>query len=113
MLDTAGGQATAIGESRGYSWQIAALLNGAYAHKLDFDDTNQIQTGHPGAPVIAAALAEAERLDASGASFLEALAVGYEVCCRVGGAIGPSGYVVSPRSAAFSARLPPSRSFAD
>jgi 2-methylcitrate dehydratase PrpD len=92
VLDTAGGQATAIGESRGYSWQIAALLNGAYAHTLDFDDTNQIQTGHPGAPVIAAALAEAERLDASGASFLEALAVGYEVCCRVGGAIGPSGY---------------------
>jgi 2-methylcitrate dehydratase PrpD len=81
-----------IGEGRGYAWQWASLLNGAYAHTLDFDDTNQIQTGHPGAPVIAAALAEAERTNASGDSFLEALAVGYEVCCRVGGAIGPGGY---------------------
>jgi len=91
-LDGDGGPATVIGEARGYSWQLAALLNGTYAHTLDFDDTNQIQTGHPGAPVIAAALAEAERLDVNGDSFFEALAVGYEVCCRVGGAIGPSGY---------------------
>lgn len=88
-LDAADGPATAIGEGRGYSWQYAALLNGAYAHTLDFDDTNQ---GHPGAPVISAALTEAERVDASGTAFLEALAVGYEVYCRVGGAIGIAGY---------------------
>src|SRR5438067_2145270 len=55
-LDSEDGPATVIGEARGYAWQWASLLNGAYAHTLDFDDTNQIQTGHPGAPVIAAAL---------------------------------------------------------
>lgn len=91
-LDGDSGPATAIGEARGYSWHMAALLNGTYAHTLDFDDTNQIQTGHPGAPVIAAALAEAERLDATADAFFAALAVGYEVCCRIGGAIGPGGY---------------------
>ncbi|WP_375462125.1 MmgE/PrpD family protein, partial [uncultured Enterovirga sp.] len=41
---------------------------------------------------IAAALSEAERLDVDGGAFLEALAVGYEVCCRVGAAMGPGGY---------------------
>ncbi|WP_342724620.1 MmgE/PrpD family protein [Bradyrhizobium sp. B097] len=88
-LDAADGPGTVIGEGRGYSWQYAALLNGAYAHTLDFDDTNQ---GHPGAPVISAALVEAERVDAGGTAFLEALAVGYEVYCRVGGAITIAGY---------------------
>jgi len=91
-MDVENGAATVIGEPRGYSWPFAALLNGAYAHSLDFDDTNQVQTGHPGAPVIAAALSEAERIDADWTAFMEALAVGYEVCCRIGGAIGPGGY---------------------
>lgn len=88
-LDAADGPATAIGEARGYSLQYAALLNGTFAHTLDFDDTNQ---GHPGAPVISAALVEAERIDATGITFLEALAVGYEIYCRVGAAIGVAGY---------------------
>ncbi len=91
-LDGESGPATVIGEARGYAPHWAALLNGAYAHTLDFDDTNQIQTGHPGAPVIAAAMVEAERIGANGDAFLQALAVGYEVCCRIGGAIGPGGY---------------------
>ncbi|NKQ52849.1 MmgE/PrpD family protein [Amycolatopsis sp. K13G38] len=91
-LDAAGGQGTAIGEARTYSWPYAALLNGCYAHSLDFDDTNHLQFGHPGAPVIAAALAEAERTGADGRAFLEALAAGYEVSCRVGAAVGPTSY---------------------
>jgi 2-methylcitrate dehydratase PrpD len=91
-MDVENGAGTVIGEHRGYSWPFAALLNGAFAHSLDFDDTNQIQTGHPGAPVIAAALTEAERTDADWTAFIEALVVGYEVCCRIGGAIGPGGY---------------------
>ena len=62
ILDPVAGEATVIGEQRGFSWPYAALLNGFYAHSLDFDDTNRIQTGHPGAPVIAAGLADAERL---------------------------------------------------
>ena len=91
-LDPSEGPATVVGASRGFSWPYAALLNGAHAHSLDFDDTNAIQTGHPGAPVIAAALADAERLGTDGRAFYQALAVGYEVACRVGAAQGQDGY---------------------
>ncbi|KAA9159365.1 MmgE/PrpD family protein [Amycolatopsis acidicola] len=91
-LDPGEGPGTVIGESRGYAWPYAALLNGCYAHSLDFDDTNRLQVGHPGAPVISAALADAERLGVKGNAFLDALAIGYEVSCRVGAAVGPTSY---------------------
>ena len=86
------GEQTVIGDSQGYAAPYAALLNGAFAHSLDFDDTNKVSALHPGAPVIAAALAQAERLDSSGADFLDAIAVGYEVCCRIGAALTTAGY---------------------
>ncbi len=87
-----GGSATVIGEARGYSPAHAALLNGAFAHTLDFDDTNLFGSLHPGASVIPAAMAVAEETDASGREFLTALAAGYEVVCRVGAALGPTAY---------------------
>ncbi|MEV6129778.1 MmgE/PrpD family protein [Streptomyces violaceusniger] len=86
------GPGTCIGRSHGYPWQYAALLNGAFARSLDFDDTNITGALHPGAPVIPAALAIAEREDATGTEFLAALAAGYETCCRVGAALGQSTY---------------------
>jgi len=86
------GPGTVVGEARGYPYQYAALLNGAFAHTLDFDDTNLFGSLHPGAPVIPAALALAEREGVDGTRFLEALAAGYEVACRVGGALGQTAY---------------------
>lgn len=91
-LGLAPGDATVVGEAGGYPAFAAALLNGAFAHTLDFDDTNVFGSLHPGAPVVAAALVEAERLRASGSELLVALAVGYEVACRVGAALGPTAY---------------------
>jgi 2-methylcitrate dehydratase PrpD len=87
-----GGPSTVIGDTRGYTQRSAALLNGSHAHSLEFDDTNRLQTAHPGSVVIAAALSEAERIDATGEAFYEALAVGYEVACRVGQALGVDSY---------------------
>jgi 2-methylcitrate dehydratase PrpD len=87
-----GGRATVVGEPRGYPAEYAALLNGAFAHTLDFDDTNLFGSLHPGAPVIAAALPLAEEADVSGRAFLEALAAGYEVTCRLGAALGQTAY---------------------
>jgi 2-methylcitrate dehydratase PrpD len=87
-----GGDSTVIGDGRRYHPPHAALLNGAFAHTLDFDDTNFASSLHPGAPVIAAILAQAERQDVTGNDFLEALAVGYEICCRVGRALTPAAY---------------------
>lgn len=86
------GSATVIGEARAYPFAHAALLNGAYAHTLDFDDTNLFGSLHPGAPVIAAAMAVAEQVDATGREFIQALAAGYEVGCRVGAALGATAY---------------------
>ncbi len=86
------GSATVVGERRGYPAQYAALLNGAFAHSLDFDDTNLWGALHPGAVVIPVALAVAERLDVTGRALVEGLAAGYEVSCRVGAALGPTAY---------------------
>ena len=91
-LQGASDDATVIGDSQGYSYLQAALLNGAFAHTLDFDDTNAWGCLHPGAPVIAAAMTEAERIRATGKQWLSALAVGYEVATRIGAALGSTAY---------------------
>jgi 2-methylcitrate dehydratase PrpD len=52
----------------------AALINGALAHGLDYDDRN-----HSTTYTLAAAIAVAEQLDLSGAKMLEAFIVGREV----------------------------------
>jgi len=92
MLDPAGQGFSVIGERGSYSQVQAALLNGAFSHTMDFDDTNVFGVLHPGAPVISAALAAAEAGAATGRALLEAIAVGYEVACRIGGALGATAY---------------------
>jgi len=72
--------------------RTAALLNGASAHTVEFDDVYRDAVYHPGAPTIAAALAAAEMVDASGSTLLKAVIVGYEVGCRIGAALAPSHY---------------------
>jgi 2-methylcitrate dehydratase PrpD len=78
----------------------AALANGASGHAMDFDDTQLSTTPdrifglltHPTVPVLAASLALAERLDASGRAFLDAFLVGFEVECKIAEAIKPEHY---------------------
>jgi 2-methylcitrate dehydratase PrpD len=78
----------------------AALLNAASGHAMDYDDTQLSTTPdrtfglltHPTVPALAAALAVAERQQASGAAFLEAFLVGFEVECKIAEAIDPQHY---------------------
>ena len=77
------GDCAVFGEARGWSPAGAALLNGALAHSLDFDDTHAAGSLHPGAPVIPAALVAGEMAGATGAEVLAAIVAGYEVTCRV------------------------------
>lgn len=91
-LDPAGQGFTVIGERGSYAQLQAALLNGAFSHTMDFDDTNVFGVLHPGSPVISAALAAAEGTSVSGRQLLEAMAAGYEVACRIGGALGHTAY---------------------
>ena len=77
-------QANAIGlESRTTAAQ-AAFLNGVLAHSLDYDDTHLPSVLHPSASVVPAALAAAQASGASGRQLIAAIAVGIEVCVRVG-----------------------------
>jgi 2-methylcitrate dehydratase PrpD len=82
-LGLAQGASRVFGDPHTYAPGGAVLLQGVLAHSLDFDDTHAAGTLHPGAPVIPAALAAAEMTNASGATTLAAIIVGYEVICRV------------------------------
>ena len=82
-LGLAAGNSAVFGDTARYTPAGAALLNGALAHSLDFDDTHAEASLHPGAPVIPAALAAGEMAGASGADILAAIIAGYEITCRL------------------------------
>ncbi|HEY7856677.1 MAG TPA: MmgE/PrpD family protein [Terriglobales bacterium] len=85
-------EATLFGASTRASAPAAALVNGAAAHVLELDDLHAPSTLHPGAPIIAAAVAVAERENASGLDLLRAIVLGYEAAIRIGEAVNPSHY---------------------
>ena len=82
-LGAANGSNTVISKGHNFTAPYAALLNGAFGHSFDFDDTHLEGVLHPGVSVIPAALAEAETRKASGEDLLTAAAIGYEVTCRL------------------------------
>jgi 2-methylcitrate dehydratase PrpD len=77
-------EATLLGETVRVTAPGAALVNGTYAHALDFDDTHLPSILHPSAPLVPAALATAESKHASGEELLVGLVAAYEVACRLG-----------------------------
>jgi 2-methylcitrate dehydratase PrpD len=86
------GEATVVGDSKTWTPAVAALLNGALGHSLDFDDTHADSSLHPSAPVVPAAFAAGEMVNASGRDVLTAIVAGYEVCCRLGNALDPTSH---------------------
>lgn len=82
----AGGNASVIGARRRANPLDAALINATAGVWLELDEGNFHTNGHPGIHVIPAALAHAQEHGASGADFLSAVALGYEICGRIGGA---------------------------
>jgi len=82
----AGGRASVIGNGRRCNALDAALLNATAGVWLELDEGNFNTNGHPGVHVIPAALAHAQENRISGRDFLTAVALGYEVCGRIGGA---------------------------
>ncbi|HEY9158956.1 MmgE/PrpD family protein [Candidatus Binatus sp.] len=87
-------EAGLIGIKRRASRMSAALVNGAAAHALDFDDTHTAMGGHPSVPVIPAVLALADSAGLGGREVLEALLIGIELECRLGAMIGPQHYAI-------------------
>jgi 2-methylcitrate dehydratase PrpD len=86
------GHSTVFGDTKTWTPAVAALLNGALGHSLDFDDTHADSSLHPSAPVVPAAFAVGELVGASGRDVLTAIVAGYEVCCRLGNALDPTSH---------------------
>ncbi|PPR65540.1 MAG: hypothetical protein CFH02_01879, partial [Alphaproteobacteria bacterium MarineAlpha3_Bin1] len=90
VLGLDGGKSVVIGDRRGFTPAGAALINGAQAHSLDFDDTHARSSLHPSAPIVPAALAAAEMTGADGEELIPAIIGGYETQIRLSMALGPS-----------------------
>jgi len=67
----------------------AALANGMLAHADETDDSHAPSLTHPGCGIVPAALAMAERGGRSGIALLRAIALGYDVGCRLTLALNP------------------------
>jgi 2-methylcitrate dehydratase PrpD len=70
----------------------AALVNGAAAHALDYDDVNMAMPGHPSVAILPGLIALAEFKAASGRDLITAFVAGYETACRIGLALQPGHY---------------------
>lgn len=91
-LDTGGGDCTVLGANMQASAIGAALANGTAAIVLELDDGYNKACLHTGATCIPAILAIAESVGADTRRVLEAIAVGYELQCRIGSATNPDMY---------------------
>lgn len=78
------GPALIVGTGQQTSTSQAALINGTAGTFLEMDEGQTFSKGHPGMHTLPAALAFAETTDVSGADFLAAVAIGYDVGARVG-----------------------------
>jgi 2-methylcitrate dehydratase PrpD len=88
-LAEAGGspQASVIGHQTRLPALSAALVNGAAAHALDYDDVHMAMPGHPSVAILPGLLALAELEGSSGREVMAAFAAGYETACRIGAAL--------------------------
>jgi 2-methylcitrate dehydratase PrpD len=86
-------QATLFGGGRAPA-RMAALVNGAASHALDYDDTHFAHIGHPSVAVLPAALAMAEKTGAGFDALLAAALAGCEASIRFGVLFGRAHYQV-------------------
>jgi len=78
------GEGSVIGSAERLAPAWSALVNGALAHGLDYDDTHEEGVVHVSCSVAPAALAAAEMSGAAGARVLTALVLGMETAVRLG-----------------------------
>src|SRR5690242_9101823 len=87
-----GRQATVVGRRERIDALSAAFLNAAGANVFDYCDTHLPTVVHPTSPLAPALLALAELRRVSGPQLLLAFVLGFEIECRVGGAVSPGHY---------------------
>lgn len=93
--------------------RMAALVNGATSHALDYDDTHFAHVGHLSVGIYPAALAIGEEIDATMDDVVAAFLVGAEAAIRVGLALGQAhydlGFHQTATAGAFGATLAAAR----
>lgn len=72
--------------------RMAALINGAVSHALDYDDTHFSHVGHLSVGIYPAALAGAEDVGATLSDLLAAFVIGAEAAIRIGTVLGTAHY---------------------
>lgn len=70
-----------------FTMEDAALMNGYFAHLLDYDDAGL--TGHPSAVLMSTCFAVGETLAISGEELMTAYILGYEVSLKIADALMP------------------------
>ncbi len=85
-------ESTVIGSQKRTSCVSAAMANAAFSHVVEMDDLDTVSIYHPAAPIMPAALAIAEREGKSGAEFIRAIVLAYEVSIRIGEVVNPAHY---------------------
>jgi 2-methylcitrate dehydratase PrpD len=85
FVKTLGGtkEACVIGSRMLTTASNAALANGMSAHADETDDSHAPSLTHPGCGIVPAALAVAEKQQQTGEALLRAVALGYDVGCRL------------------------------
>ena len=105
--DLARGPASVFGRAQGANAADAALVNGAFIHSLEFDDTHMGSIIHGSAVLAAAALAVAEQYGGSGVRLIGAYVRGWELLVRLGlaapGAFQTRGFQVTSTAGTLAA----------
>ncbi|MGI4859916.1 MAG: MmgE/PrpD family protein, partial [Janthinobacterium lividum] len=92
-------QASVIGANFRTTAINAALANAMCAHSDETDDFEPVTKAHPGSSVVPSALAMAETMGGSGDAMIRAVALGYDMACRLLMALGPDQVRHAGRSA--------------
>jgi 2-methylcitrate dehydratase PrpD len=92
-------QASVVASSLRTTAANAALANAMCAHADETDDFEAVTKAHPGCATVPAVLAMAEKNGASGAAFIRAVTLGYDLGCRLLMALGPDHVRATHRSA--------------
>ncbi|GAA4326950.1 MmgE/PrpD family protein [Pigmentiphaga soli] len=85
------GNCRVFGQPDGAPPVLAALVNSAMAHNLDYDDIHDVARIHPSSVTLAASLAAAEIAQCKGDAVVDGVILGNELMCRLGRTITPLG----------------------
>src|SRR5580693_5640015 len=106
-------EATLIGDGRSVPAVHGAFANAIASHSVELDDVDSLALFHFSPPVVSAALAVAEREQASGKEFIAAVAAGCEMMARASAATNPSlrdrGFHTTPTCGVFGAAIAAAR----